>query len=73
MLNAKVGDKLSRITPPSDGSEGYCQSGTVVSVTDDSIVVLIQCDSFRHMAFSRVDGMDKAGLGSFVVKPDFLT
>ena len=72
MLNVKIGDKLSRITPPSDGDLGYCQSGKVVSVTADHVVVSILCDGYRNMEFSRKDGMDTSGLGCFVVKPDFL-
>lgn len=72
MFNAQVGETLARITPPQDSSTGYCQSGKVVEVTDDEIVLEVQVDILRRMRFSRNDGFDTAGLGSFIVRPDFL-
>lgn len=72
MFNARVGEVLSRITPPERSSVGYCQSGRVVEVTEDEIVLEVQVDIVRLMRFSRANGFDTAGLGTFLVRPDFL-
>lgn len=73
MLNCKVGETLCRITPPVGTSEGFCQSGTVVEVSDELITLSVQADVIRRMEFSRKTGMDTSGLGSFLVRPDYLT
>jgi hypothetical protein len=72
MLNPAIGDTLTRIVPPSGSSEGYSQSGKVIEVTDDTIVMAVQADVIRHMRFGRSDGFDTVGLGSFLVRPDWL-
>jgi hypothetical protein len=72
MLTPKIGDTLLRINPPSDGREGYSQAGTVDRMTEDTIELLVQVDIPRRMTFRRTDGMDTVGLGSFVVRPDFI-
>lgn len=72
MFNAEIGETLSRISPPIGTSPGYCQSGTVVEVTESEIVVAVQADIVRHMRFDRLVGMDVSGTGSFLVRPDFL-
>lgn len=73
MLNPKVSAVLLRIVPPSDHSEGYCQSGIVSLVTDTTIVLWVQVDVIRSMSFQRKTGLDTAGLGSFIVHPDSLS
>lgn len=72
MLTPKLGDTLFRITPPSDGREGYCQAGTVEQVDDEAIDLIVQVDIPRRMRFRRVDGFDTVGLGTFLVRPDFV-
>lgn len=71
-FNAKIGEILSRITPPQGSFTGYCQSGKVVEVTEEEIILSVQVDIPRRMAFRRSDGFDTSGLGSFLVRPDFL-
>jgi hypothetical protein len=71
MINATVGDTLARITPPDGFHEGYSQSGQVLEVTDDTIVLLVQVDLPRRMSFRRDTGFDTAGIGSFIVRPDW--
>jgi hypothetical protein len=70
MFSTKKGDTLLRVTPPSNGFSGYCQAGVVSMVTDEFIEILVQADVIRRMRFSRQDGRDMSGLGSFVVIPD---
>lgn len=72
MLTAKQGDTLVRITPPSGGREGYSQAGTVDRVDDDTIDLIVQVDIPRRMRFRRADGFDTVGLGTFLVRPDFV-
>ena len=72
MFNCKVGEVLSRITPPIGSSEGYCQSGTVVEVSEESITLAVQVDVIRRMKFNRNTGMDTSGMGTFLVRPDYL-
>lgn len=71
-LNPKVGEVWSRICPPEGGQPGYCQSGEVVEVNEDEVVVRILADQFRSMRFRRSDGRDTSGLGTFLVRPDTL-
>jgi hypothetical protein len=70
MLNVQLGDELLRITPPSEGCLGYSQAGTVSRLTEGTVEILVQADIPRRMEFSRIDGFDTAGLGTFVVRPD---
>lgn len=72
MLNPKVGDTMLRITPPQSGLEGYCQAGTVDVLTEETIELIVQVDIPRRMVFRRIDGHDTSGLGSFIVRPDYL-
>mgnify|MGYP000858116145 CR=1 FL=1 len=72
MLTPKRGDTLVRITPPSGGREGYSQAGTVDRVDDDTIDLIVQVDIPRRMRFRRSDGFDTVGLGTFLVRPDFV-
>lgn len=69
----KVGDSVSRITPPRNGQAGYMQSGRVIQVTEDEIFVSILVDVYRTMVFSRKDGTEpKYNFGSFIVPRDEL-
>ena len=72
MFNPKIGDHLARITPPVGSSEGYCQTGVVTEVTETTISMDVQVDMIRRMTFDRRTGFDTAGLGSFIVRPDYL-
>lgn len=72
MFNAKVGETLARITPPIGSSTGYAQSGTVVEVTEDEIVLQVLVDIPRQMRFSRQTGAGVADPETFLVRPDFL-
>ena len=67
MMNAERGDTMFRVVPPIDGSAAYVQAGTVDRVTTDTIELLVQADTVRRMRFRRSDGMDTAGIGSFVI------
>lgn len=58
MLNPKIGDIMLRVTPPTNGLEGYSQAGTVDAMTDDTIELIVQVDIPRRMAFRRADGSD---------------
>lgn len=69
MINAKVGQKMLRITPPHGDSEGYSQDGIVESVDDAEIVLVVQVDILRRMRFNRKNGLDTVGLGTFLVYP----
>lgn len=73
MFNAKIGETLARITPPLGSSTGYSQCGKVVEVTDEEIVLEVQCDILRRMRFSRITGADLTFPESFLVRPDSLT
>lgn len=72
MLNPKIGDTMLRVTPPHNGLEGYSQAGKVEVLTDDTIELIVLVDIPRRMVFRRSDGMDTSGLGSFIVRPDYL-
>lgn len=72
MLNPKIGETMLRITPPQRGGEGYSQAGKVDVVTEDTVELIVQVDVPRRMTFSRADGFDTAGLGSFIVRPDYV-
>jgi hypothetical protein len=73
MLTPKIGDILLRITPPNGEGEGYSQAGTVDRITEETIELIVQVDIPRRMTFRRTDGMDTVGLGTFVVRPDFVS
>lgn len=75
-LNPKIGEKLSRITPPSVSLQGsyvpaYIQTGTVVEITDTEVVVEILVDIPRKMRFDKITGMESE-FGTFLVRPDFI-
>lgn len=72
MLNPKIGDTMFRVTPPQNGRAGYSQAGRVDKLTEETIELIVQVDIPRRMVFSRTDGIDTAGLGSFIVTPDFV-
>ncbi len=72
MFHTKVGEILSRISPPFNEFEGSCQTGVVTEVTDTEIVVDVQVDVVRRMHFFRRDGRDTLNMGTFLVRPDFL-
>lgn len=72
-LNPRRGETWLRITPPSDGQPGYSQAGTVEQVTETTVELLVRCDVMRRMTFVLDTGLDLAGMGSFLVKPDVVT
>ena len=69
-LNPRPGETWLRITPPNGGQPGYSQAGTVEHVTETTVELLVRCDVMRRMTFALDTGLDLAGLGSFLVKPD---
>ena len=69
-ISPRPGETWLRITPPSGGLPGYSQAGTVDRVTETTIELLVRCDVMRRMAFELNTGMDVAGQGTFLVKPD---
>lgn len=71
-ISVAVGETMVRITPPEGFSAAYCQTGVVVEVTDLVIALDVQVDVIRRMLFDRVTGFDRAGLGSFVVRQDWM-
>ncbi len=70
MINCKVGDILLRVVPPHYRSPGFSQAGTVTSVDDDTIAMVVQTDIPRTMTFHRTTGADRSGIGSYVVPQD---
>ena len=73
MEHIKIGDCVSRITPPQSGRPGYMQSGRVIDVTETEIVVSILVDGYRTMVFSRKDGTEPQDhFGTFIVPRDEL-
>ena len=70
MFNCKPGDILLRVVPPHNKSPAYSQAGKVIEVTDDMITMEVQVDIIRKMTFDRSSGMDRSGIGSYIVQQD---
>lgn len=73
MLHAKLGETMLRVMPPGENCAGFAQDGEVVEITDTHITLNVQVDVQRKMKFSRFDGRDTAGMGSFLVRSPFLS
>ena len=69
-ITPRPGETWLRITPPSGGQPGYSQAGTVEQVTETTVELLVRCDVMRRMTFDLDTGLDVAGMGTFLVKPD---
>ena len=67
MINAQINYSVIRIIPPNDGHKASFQYGTIREITDEKIIVEVQVDIPRFMEFSRKDGMDTNGIGSFII------
>lgn len=70
IANCKVGDILLRVVPPHSGSPAFSQAGKITAVTDDAIEMEVQVDIMRKMTFDRSTGLDRSGIGSYVVPQD---
>lgn len=67
MIDLALGDSAIRVIPPSHGMGGCMQVGEVTSVSEKVITITVQVDIPRQMEFSREDGIDLNGLGTFII------
>ena len=70
IFSSKVGDHLVCITPPNGSSPGYCQSGVVAEVNDETFSIDVIGDVIRRMTFDRSTGMSNEGRTTFLSLPE---